>query len=46
MTVTESIQPVGARPIDTALLLQLHGISKSFGAVHALTDVDLDIPGG
>jgi len=27
-------------------LLQLRGISKSFGAVHALVDVDLDVPAG
>jgi ABC-type sugar transport system ATPase subunit len=27
-------------------LLALRGISKSFGPVHALTDVDLDIPSG
>ena len=29
-----------------ALLLRLEGVSKSFGAVHALTDVDLDVPAG
>src|SRR5579875_681226 len=27
-------------------LLQLRGICKNFGAVHALTDVDLDVPAG
>ena len=27
-------------------LLQLRGVSKSFGAVHALVDIDLDIPAG
>jgi ABC-type sugar transport system ATPase subunit len=29
-----------------APLLRLQGITKSFGAVHALTDVDLDVPAG
>ena len=28
------------------LLLSLRGISKSFGAIQALTDVDLDVPAG
>jgi len=27
-------------------LLRLHGVSKSFGAVHALVDIDFDIPTG
>jgi ABC-type sugar transport system ATPase subunit len=27
-------------------LLQLRGVGKSFGAVHALVDIDLDIPAG
>ena len=27
-------------------LLGVRGLSKSFGAVHALSDVDLDIPNG
>jgi D-xylose transport system ATP-binding protein len=27
-------------------LLRLHGVSKSFGAVHALVDIDFDIPAG
>jgi ABC-type sugar transport system ATPase subunit len=31
---------------DSAPLLRLERISKSFGAVHALVDVDLDIPAG
>jgi ABC-type sugar transport system ATPase subunit len=30
----------------TTPLLSIRGLSKSFGAVHALTKVDLDIPGG
>lgn len=36
---------VGASNRPTPLL-RLRGISKSFGPVHALTDVDLDIPAG
>jgi ABC-type sugar transport system ATPase subunit len=32
--------------VDDAPLLQLRGISKSFGAVHALVDIDLDVPAG
>jgi D-xylose transport system ATP-binding protein len=31
---------------DSENLLQLRGIDKSFGPVHALTDVSLDIPAG
>jgi ABC-type sugar transport system ATPase subunit len=31
---------------DGGALLQLRGVSKSFGAVHALDDVDLDVPAG
>jgi ABC-type sugar transport system ATPase subunit len=27
-------------------LLELRGMSKSFGAVHALVDIDLEVPGG
>jgi ABC-type sugar transport system ATPase subunit len=45
---------VGAAPVEprdpvapTATpLLHLHNISKSFGAVHALVDIDLEIPAG
>ena len=29
-----------------APLLRLHGIGKNFGPVHALADIDLDIPAG
>jgi ABC-type sugar transport system ATPase subunit len=32
--------------VDDAPLLRLRGISKSFGAVHALVDIDLDVPSG
>jgi len=31
---------------QSAALLQLRGVGKSFGPVHALTNVDLDIPAG
>jgi D-xylose transport system ATP-binding protein len=31
---------------DSGPLLQLRGVGKSFGPVHALTNVDLDIPAG
>jgi len=33
-------------PDGSAALLQLRGIGKSFGPVHALTNVNLDIPAG
>jgi ABC-type sugar transport system ATPase subunit len=39
--------PTGSAPVATdGPLLQLRGISKHFGAVQALTDVDLDVPAG
>jgi ABC-type sugar transport system ATPase subunit len=40
--------PAGASPAgaDQMPLLRLHGISKSFGPVQALTGIDLDIPAG
>jgi hypothetical protein len=31
---------------DAEPLLQLRGIGKNFGPVHALTDINLDIPPG
>jgi ABC-type sugar transport system ATPase subunit len=31
---------------NAELLLRLRGVSKSFGAVHAIVDIDLDIPAG
>jgi ABC-type sugar transport system ATPase subunit len=45
---------VGAAPVEPrdpvaptlTPLLHLHNISKSFGAVHALVDIDLEIPAG
>lgn len=43
----------GANPVtgpdtggDSTMLLSLRGISKNFGAVRALRDVDLDVPAG
>jgi ABC-type sugar transport system ATPase subunit len=43
-----SAQPNGgaAKPSDGAPLLSLKGITKTFGPVRALTDVDLDVPAG
>jgi D-xylose transport system ATP-binding protein len=40
--LTADTAPVQARQP----LLRLHGVSKSFGAVQALTSIDLDIPAG
>jgi ABC-type sugar transport system ATPase subunit len=44
---------VGAAPAESRTtaasappLLHLHNISKSFGAVHALVDIDLEVPAG
>ena len=31
---------------SSQVLLRLRGVSKSFGAVHAIADIDLDIPAG
>ncbi len=40
-------QPDASPPADSAEpLLSLRGINKHFGAVQALTDIDLDIPAG
>jgi ABC-type sugar transport system ATPase subunit len=40
-------EPVAARPPgDPEPLLRLEGITKNFGPVQALTDVDLDVPAG
>ena len=36
----------GAASAEAESLLRLRGVSKSFGAVHALVDIDLDIPAG
>ena len=46
MTVVAEGSPGGATVAEGELLLQLRGISKNFGAVEALTNVDLDIPAG
>jgi D-xylose transport system ATP-binding protein len=40
-TATEPSPPATDRP-----LLELHGISKNFGSVHALTDVDFEVRAG
>jgi D-xylose transport system ATP-binding protein len=40
-TATEPVPPATDRP-----LLELHGISKNFGSVHALTDVDFEVRAG
>ncbi|GAB3550728.1 ATP-binding cassette domain-containing protein [Arthrobacter tumbae] len=40
MSTTTKIAPTGSA------ILSLHGISKSFGAVAALTDIDLDVAAG
>ena len=46
MTVVAEGRPGGAPAAEGAPLLQLRGISKSFGAVQALVHVDLDVPAG
>jgi ABC-type sugar transport system ATPase subunit len=38
--------PSGATTVETAPLLQLRGIGKTFGPVQAIADIDLDIPAG
>jgi ABC-type sugar transport system ATPase subunit len=38
--------PHDGRPISADVLLQMRGISKSFGPVRALVGVDLDVPAG
>jgi ABC-type sugar transport system ATPase subunit len=45
---TETLTSSGAGGADAAatLLLWLRGLTKTFGAVRALTDVDLDVPAG
>jgi len=40
------MMPQNTSAVEVPPLLRLRGISKSFGAVQALTDVDLDIPAG
>jgi ABC-type sugar transport system ATPase subunit len=41
-----SVDGSGADPSTSQYLLSLRGISKSFGAVQALQNVDLDVPAG
>jgi D-xylose transport system ATP-binding protein len=45
-TVTEGAGTVGPAGDDESPLLRLRGISKHFGPVQALTDVDLDLTAG
>jgi D-xylose transport system ATP-binding protein len=44
-TETSTNLPAGANPLGE-VVLRMRGISKSFGSVQALTDVDLDIAAG
>jgi D-xylose transport system ATP-binding protein len=46
MTATETLQQLDAQSPEAPPLLSLRGITKTFGAVHALTGVDLDVPAG
>jgi ABC-type sugar transport system ATPase subunit len=46
MAQPEDPRPGDAAPGETAPLLRLVGISKHFGPVRALSDVNLDIPAG
>ncbi|HEV7720245.1 MAG TPA: ATP-binding cassette domain-containing protein, partial [Iamia sp.] len=39
-------RPVGLRPASRPPALAAHGVSVSYGGVHAVTDVDLDVAGG
>ncbi|MDQ1586470.1 MAG: D-xylose transport system ATP-binding protein [Actinomycetota bacterium] len=43
---TTTTEPARAKPDQTAPLLQLRGVNKSFGAVQVLHDVDLDVRQG
>ena len=45
-TATEGIAPTGPTGVEELPLLRLRGVSKHFGPVQALTDVNLDIPAG
>ena len=45
-TVTESTAPPSPAGDEDVPLLRLRGVSKHFGPVQALTEVDLDIPAG
>jgi D-xylose transport system ATP-binding protein len=43
---TTTTEPASAKPDQTAPLLELRGVNKSFGAVQVLHDVDLDVHQG
>src|SRR3954451_17124106 len=43
---TIMIDPISRSDSDDGLVLSLRGISKHFGAVSALTDIDLDVHAG
>lgn len=46
-TVTDGLtDPAGPLDLDGPPLLRLRGVSKHFGPVHALADIDLDVPAG
>jgi len=45
-TTTEGTAPTGPAGGEETPLLRLRGVSKHFGPVQALTEVDLDIPAG
>jgi D-xylose transport system ATP-binding protein len=45
-TAAEGTAPTGSADGDEHPLLRLRGVSKHFGPVQALTEVDLDIPAG
>ena len=45
MDATETIDPAPTAP-NVETLLKVNGVSKSFGAVHALSDVDLEVDPG
>jgi D-xylose transport system ATP-binding protein len=41
--VTMEATPVDQQPVSAEPVLSMRGVSKSFGAVRALTDIDLDV---
>lgn len=41
-----SVSPANDRPASEALAIHLRGVSKHYGALHAVDGVDLDIPAG
>ena len=46
MSVTTDVNEADAAPISCSNLLELRSITKTFGAVAALTEVDLDVAAG